>query len=52
MQFFEAAIGAYFLETSPPAEKMAKSKPLSKEVSVNSSTTYLFPEIEKTSPAT
>ena len=36
MQFFETAIGAYFLEISPPAEKIAKSNPSSKECSSNS----------------
>ena len=39
-----AAIGEYFLEVSPPAEKIAKSKPSSKECSFSSLTVYSFPK--------
>ena len=41
---FEAAIGEYFLEVSPPAENIAKSKPSSKESSFNSRTMYSSPK--------
>ena len=44
MHPLEAAIGEYFLEVSPPAEKIAKSKPSSKESSFNSRTVYSFPK--------
>lgn len=36
IQPLDTAIGAYFLEVSPPAEKTAKSNLSSKEFSVNS----------------
>ena len=46
MQPLDAAIGANSLEIEPPAEKMAKSKPESKEDVVNSWTTYsLFKKV-------
>ena len=39
----ETAIGENFLDVSPPAENIAKSKPSSNEFSVNSLTIYSFP---------
>lgn len=44
IQPFEAAIGAYFLEVSPPAEKIAKSNPSSNEFSVSSLIMYCLPK--------
>ena len=44
MHPFEAAIGEYFLEVSPPAENIAKSNPSSKDDSVNSFVIYSFPK--------